>query len=64
MVLEMTDWHGGEMPVPNGTRVLVMHRDGELHIGIAGNVHQAAAVWTHDGDKGDIVAYREAPSNW
>lgn len=62
MILELIDWQGGEMPVKYGTRVLVMHRDGELYITNAGCAY--AEDWTHTDEGGDIVAYLVTKSIW
>jgi hypothetical protein len=54
-------WHGGEMPVEEGTRVLVVHRDGEIHITLAGCFGDHAREWDHDNYPGDIIAWAPAP---
>lgn len=59
MDLKLIDWEGGEMPVEQGTRVLVVHRDGGMYMCPAG--HMQAVVWSHHGYDGDILAYMEAP---
>lgn len=60
----MKDRLGGEMPVPKGARVLVSHRDGELHICEAGDEEGYAYDWKHTDVDGDIIAYIEAPTIW
>jgi hypothetical protein len=48
------DWHGGECPVPAGTRVGVRFRiGGENRLALA-----SIWVWEHDDHPYDIVAYR------
>ena len=53
------EWHGGECPVPVGTRVDVQLRSGNRFLGeeafVAGDSH-----WLHDGDRYDIMFYRIA----
>lgn len=56
MNIEFIDWHGGEMPVKKGTKVVVVHRDGEIHTDEAGNDY--AREWSHCDARGDIIAYR------
>lgn len=64
----MTPWHGGECPVPRGTRVDARHRDGEEYFDArAGEPGSRARSWHHDeGSVGDIVAWRlhEARTDW
>ena len=49
-------WAGGKMPVPKGTPIWVRHRNCEVHKAKAGE--GTASRWTHNGDDGDIIAYR------
>lgn len=58
-LIKVNLWHGGEMPVEDGTRILVVHRDGEMFITRAGN--EFAEDWEHTNEAGDIVAYAFAP---
>lgn len=56
---EWTEWKGGECPVPEGTKVDAIYRDGDRgqwKVGDIDFVHDAE--WGHLGDEGDIVAYR------
>ena len=47
------EWHGGEQPVPDGTKVEVLLRDGDK------GVEKAREwLWEHDYGEGDIVKYR------
>ena len=50
------EWHGGECPVPAGTRVSVKFRNG-VSTGLSGD-RVAEYGWVHYGDASDIVAYR------
>jgi hypothetical protein len=50
---EWFDWHGGECPVPAGTRVEVGFRDGDKDTDEADEFR-----WSHKGFKADILAYR------
>lgn len=60
MNLEFIDWTGGdEMPILEGTRVLVIHRNGEVFIDDAG--YGSAKYWDHTDDPGDIMAYLVVP---
>jgi len=57
--IEMADWiewNGGEMPVPEGTKIEVKHRDGELYTTEAGGFW--SRFWTQSSECYDIVAYR------
>lgn len=47
------DWRGGECPVPRGTRIDVMFRDGTS----CGRVAPGGS-WRHDGGADDVVGYR------
>ena len=49
------EWHGGEQPVPDGTKVEIMFRCGVTDTGDA-----EAWLWGHEGDNLDIVKYRVA----
>jgi hypothetical protein len=56
---EWIEWHGGECPVPAGTRVEVKTRRGEESIWLAGELDD----WHHatleeQEPDGDIIAYR------
>ncbi len=46
-------WHGGECPVPPGTRVEVKFRHGGVEEGIAADLY-----WSHVSDNSDIWEYR------
>lgn len=48
------DWSGGECPVLIENRVLVRYRDGEC-----GEYRAVDVDWAHEGDKNDVVAYKE-----
>lgn len=55
---EWIEWNGGECPVPVGTKVDTIYRDGyknEMWIGWLGFSQN---IWSHLNDEGDIVAYR------
>ncbi|AUG88573.1 hypothetical protein [Pseudomonas phage TC6] len=55
---EWIEWNGGECPVPYGTKVDVIYRDGyktSMRIVWLDFNHN---VWSHLNDEGDIVAYR------
>lgn len=49
-------WHGGDMPLPHGTRIEVRYRDGEENVDTAGGPFSKR--WDHNGFASDIVAYR------
>lgn len=60
-------WEGGECPVAQDTILDVKHRDGEIFRGqpaMSFRTHRggefigAACTWQHDGECGDIIAYR------
>lgn len=48
-----TPWEGGECPLPAGTEIDVVLRNGSQGSGLAGG-HR----WTHGQNLGDIIAYR------
>ena len=48
-------WLGGEMPVPEGTDILVKYRDGDTKRCSAGS--EEAAVWEHSGANSDIFEF-------
>jgi hypothetical protein len=60
------EWSGGEMPVPEGTRVHTKYRDGGEAIVKAGTYDtnclldsgRVALSWTHSGGSGDIITYK------
>ncbi|AMO43542.1 hypothetical protein O4_67 [Pseudomonas phage O4] len=55
---EWIEWDGGECPVPYGTKVDIIYRDGyktSMSIVWLDFNHN---VWSHLNDEGDIVAYR------
>lgn len=60
------EWSGGACPVPRGTLVDVIYRDGEtlygLHADELNDTKRDASVcfWRHDGASNDIVRYRKA----
>lgn len=60
------EWPGGYCPVPRGTLVDVIYRDGETIYGLPANeindTKRDASVcfWRHDGMPNDIVRYRKA----
>jgi hypothetical protein len=60
------DWFGGECPVPKGTIVDVVFRDGDtarrVPAGVALDKGFYAEVWNHAGNDADIVAYRVSQS--
>lgn len=49
-------WEGGKCPVPFGTNVVVMHRDGNI-VDIGNAYH---LPWHHENICADILAYRIA----
>lgn len=57
-------WHGGECPVPKGTMIDVIYRDGAKLCNIPAltkldSIREATwAFWDNDGATNDIVAYR------
>jgi len=53
---EWYKWDGGEMPVPEGTMVEVVHRGDKCYMCQAGRTY--AEDWTHDDTDSDIIAYR------
>lgn len=53
-------WAGGRRPVKRGALIDVRHRDGEHYYNVAAG-EGASNYWGHDGDDGDIVAYRLSP---
>jgi hypothetical protein len=56
---EWIDWHGGECPVPAGTRVEVRFRRGNTLKGPAEYWGSPGSCWKHGGDSmADIIAYR------
>lgn len=58
-VIHMIEWSGGDMPVPEGTPVLVKYRGGDLCCARAGEPFKGAgpAFWAHEACSVDIVAY-------
>lgn len=60
------EWSGGACPVPSGTLVDVIYRDGETLYGLPADelndTERDASVcfWRHDGASNDIVRYRKA----
>ncbi len=50
-------WAGGECPVPNMSRVDVVHRNGDIFSDRFAGYAQAK-TWTHDDHPRDIIAYR------
>lgn len=64
----MSDWikhDGGKRPVEPTTRVVVKHRSGETSDSYVGSNKSDEAkewAWHHNGDPGDIIAYRLAPA--
>lgn len=60
------EWSGGYCPVPSGTLVDVIYRDGETIYGLPADelndTERDASVcfWRHDGMPNDIVRYRKA----
>lgn len=61
------EWNGGECPVPAGTLVDVLYRDGAQQASVRAlrtytplGPHRLAASWTHEGLGDDIVRYRIA----
>jgi hypothetical protein len=58
-------WFGGECPVPKGTLVDVIYRDGDIANSVPAGVALYegfyAEVWTHEGITADIIAYRVSP---
>lgn len=60
------EWSGGACPVPSGTLVDVIYRDGETLYGLPADelndTERDASVcfWQHDGASNDIVRYRKA----
>lgn len=60
------EWSGGACPVPGGTLVDVIYRDGETLYGLPADelndTERDASVcfWRHDGASNDIVRYRKA----
>ena len=54
---EWTEWKGGECPVPEGTKVDVIYRDGTKESLIMAPLNVLCS-WVHMGWEDDIVAYR------
>lgn len=61
------EWSGGACPVPSGTLVDVIYRDGETLYGLRADEFNdtkrdaSSSLWQHDGALNDIVRYRKAP---
>lgn len=55
---EWIEWNGGECPVPIGTKVEIIYRDGQQVIVKIGDIDIKYNVWYHYDDYEDIVAYR------
>jgi hypothetical protein len=56
------EWFGGGCPVPEGTRIDVEHRDGDIYTDVIVGEDWECSDWTHDPecpDGGEIVAYRQ-----
>lgn len=51
----MIPWNGGPCPVPRGTQVRVLHRDGAVYQEIVGSMYSVR--WEHADDDTDIVGY-------
>ena len=47
-------WFGGECPVPEGVMVEIVGRDGDIERSWSSSGYR----WSHDGNCGDIIAYR------
>ncbi|UVN13479.1 hypothetical protein FBPa8_0015 [Pseudomonas phage vB_PaeP_FBPa8] len=54
---EWTEWKGGECPVPKGTKVDVIYRNGAKESLIMAPLNVLCS-WGHLGGEDDIVAYR------
>lgn len=60
------EWSGGACPVPSGTLVDVIYRDGETLYGLRADEFNdtkrdaSSSFWQHDGALNDIVRYRMA----
>jgi len=52
----MIEWNGGECPVPKGSKVRVLHRDGAEFEEILGTSY--SANWDHIDCASDIVGYK------
>lgn len=55
--IEWIEWTGGECPLPNDAVFDVKFRDGFV---IMRETHPAGVRWQHNGEIGDIIAYRIA----
>ncbi|QVJ12699.1 hypothetical protein [Pseudomonas phage PSA11] len=55
---EWIEWNGGECPVPIGTKVEIIYRDGQQVIVKIGDIDIKYNVWYHYNDYEGIVAYR------
>lgn len=55
---EWTEWKGGACPVPKGTKVDVIYRDGYKAYTRIVWLDFNHNVWSHLNNEGDIVAYR------
>lgn len=51
-------WAGGECPVPGDVTVKYF-----LRCGVESTEQACRLPWRHDGDSGDIIAYRVVPTN-
>lgn len=60
------EWSGGACPVPRGTLVDVIYRDGETLYGLRADEFNdtkrdaSSSFWQHEGALNDIVRYRRA----
>lgn len=60
------EWSGGACPVPSGTLVDVIYRDGETLYGLRADEFNdtkrdaSSSFWQHEGALNDIVRYRRA----
>jgi hypothetical protein len=51
-IIQMIPWEGGECPVPEDAKVLILDRSGDMTSVTAGHMR-----WNHIGSGGDIVKY-------
>lgn len=54
------EWKGGKCPVPEGTKVDLRFRDGDVFYGqyVGGDTLTGPCFWRNEDSGGDIVAYR------
>lgn len=58
-MITLTPWYGGKAPVPIGTTVIVVHRDGSVYMDESEIRNSYAEQWSYmdKPNAGDIIFY-------